>query len=42
MLFPITVHWHGKIPAFKIYEHKMANIFADDSKYSLNLRKMAN
>ena len=32
-----------KIPPFKIYEHKMSNIFAeDDSKYSLNLRKMAN
>ena len=31
-----------KIPPFKIYEHKMANIFADDSKYSLSLRKMAN
>ena len=31
-----------KIPPFKIYEHKMANIFADDPKYSLNMRKMAN
>ena len=30
------------IPPFKMYEHKMANIFADDFKYSLNLRKMAN
>ena len=31
-----------KIPPFKMHEHKMANIFADDFKYSLNLRKMAN
>ena len=31
-----------KVPPFQIYEHKMANIFADDFKYSLNLRKMAN
>jgi hypothetical protein len=30
-----------KVPPFKSYEHKMANIFADDFKYSLNLRKMA-
>lgn len=30
-----------KIPPFKLYEHKMSKIFADDNAYSLNLKKMA-
>jgi hypothetical protein len=34
------VFWRVKV--WTVYEHKMANIFADDSKYSLSLRKMAN
>ena len=29
-----------KIPEFKIYKHKMSKIWADDTKYSLNLKKM--
>jgi hypothetical protein len=30
-----------KIPEFKTYKHKMSKILADDTKYSLNLKKMA-